>query len=103
VVVVVVAAATAVVVIQPSIAGCRYDRWTVYLERKDKKFIHSFVGKMPLKSAAEGQELQVGSDIHFWCKFSLEGMRKWLIIYRVFFSVVRFVSPSVSTTSIALS
>lgn len=68
---------------------------------KIKTFINSFVGKMPLKSAAEGPEL--GSNIHLWCKFSLEGTRKWMIIYRVFLSVVRCVSPSVSTTNIALS
>jgi hypothetical protein len=34
-----------VVVIQPNKAGCRYDRTTAYLEWKDKKFIHTFVGK----------------------------------------------------------
>jgi hypothetical protein len=34
-----------VVVIQPSNAGFRYDRPTVYLEWKGKKFIHTFVGK----------------------------------------------------------
>jgi len=90
-----------VVVIQPSSSGCRYDRPTVYLEWKDKKFIHTFVGKMPLKSGAEGQEIY--SNIHFWCKFSLEGRRKWMITYRAFFSVVRCISPSFSTTKIALS
>jgi hypothetical protein len=63
-----------VVMIQLSNAGCRYDRPTVDLEWSDKKFIRTFVGKMPLKSAAEGQKL--GSNIHFWCKFSLEGRRK---------------------------
>jgi len=63
-----------VVVIQPSNAECRCDRPTVYLEWKGKKFIHTFVGKMPLNSTAEGQEL--GSNIHFWCIFSLEGRRK---------------------------
>jgi hypothetical protein len=55
VVLVVVVVVVVVVVIQPSNAGCRYDRPAVYLEWKGKKLIRTFVGKMPLKSAAEGQ------------------------------------------------
>jgi hypothetical protein len=74
VVVVVVVLEVVVVVTQPSNAGCRYDRPTVYLEWKGKKLIHTFVGKMPFKSTAEGQKL--GSNIHFCCKFSLESRRK---------------------------
>jgi len=61
-------------VIPSSNVGFRYGRPTVYLEWKNKKFIHAFFGKMPLKSAAEGQKPD--SNIYFWCKFSLEGRRK---------------------------